>query len=108
MVAGTVDARIKVLKNSYLEKGLWLFDYKVATRLWPECEYQLAWYYHMHKKKFPRLKLNGAVALRLNRDTGNWTPKDMKVITAQQLEHTFEYCLSMLKLWRRENEATKV
>ncbi len=95
--AGTTDCLVKFGRYP------WLLDWKVASRLWPETEYQLAAYYNAYREMTGK-KLSGAMAIRLDRDTGRWTPPDRIIMYPDELEKKFELYKSLLAIWREEND----
>jgi hypothetical protein len=96
--AGTTDciARIK--------KRLWSLDWKVASKLWPEVKFQLSAYYQAYKEMTGK-SLAGAMAIRLDRDTGKWQYSDQLVMTPEELTEAFtEGFLPLLKVYKYNKE----
>jgi len=81
----------------------WLLDWKVASQLWPEVEYQLAAYWNAYKEMTGK-DIAGCMAIRLSRDTGKWTKKDRLIMTPEKLAQKFDVFRCILKVWRDLNE----
>jgi len=98
--AGTTDLLCEIHGDD------WLLDWKVSSRLWPEVEYQLAAYWNAYREMTGR-DMAGCRAIRLSRESGNWTPKDQLVMTPEKLAQKFEIYLCILKVWRDLNGSSR-
>lgn len=105
-VGGTSDCLVKLVKNPYMLKGYWLFDWKTGSifnprtgRIYTEIPLQISTYFHLHRELYPQIDLVGVCAVRLNRETGLWTPKDLYPILAQDTIPHFEAFKNLKKIW---------
>lgn len=96
--AGTTDRLVRY------RGGSWLLDYKVSSDLWPEVEYQAASYWNAYLEQTGK-SLDGFIALRLDRDTGKWTPHDMLMMTPNQLDRKFPLYVGLLNIWKEKHES---
>lgn len=107
MYAGTTDREVTIKRQEYF--GDWLLDIKTGTikdprtkEVYPEIEFQLSAYFMIAWKSNPDLR--GCMALRYNKETGIFIPKeDLFVIEEPDLHKPFECWLSLKKVWEYIN-----
>ncbi len=102
--AGTADRIVKY------NDALWVMDFKTSKEFWPEVDFQLAAYFTAFQQEF-QMPLAGAIAIRLDKGTGQWTPKDIRVLTPDKLDESFKGYLGLkdardylIKYWNHGRE----
>lgn len=98
--AGTTDCLAKIGKE------LWLLDWKTGTIcdpqtkvIYPEIRYQLAAYFKACKEK-----LEGCMAIHLNKENGIFNGNDIYKITQPQIDRAYECFRAALTLWKDKEE----
>lgn len=98
---GTADCIAK------LDGKLFLLDWKTGNAIYDEMTYQVSAYIMAREEEFPKEKYEGAIIVRLDKETGEFIEKEISLEEIKEGQDTFLHCLAIKNALKRAEQRQK-